>query len=273
MPPLRLVATLGVAGALLGGVAVATAATSPGPANVADSAVYRGPVASASGGDAAALLPSIVNNRLVRGEAALARAATLVDQGKPASAVPEINAAQANMTAAWTGAQYVIRTTPPPVAGDGAFAHSSGGAVAGAYATPQDTAFAVFGLQHDVVTMSIGLLGSGNAALETKLQAAITAAADARDAAVAYIHTIAPPPVAGDGAFAHSSGGAVAGDWGTSMQQVVTLLGDELQVVRATRQTSTTISPSTSTWLVSVRGRDLKTQANINKYWPPVVDD
>jgi hypothetical protein len=274
MPPLRVVAPLGV-GALLAAVAITATATSSQSASAPATHVYRGPVASASGGAVGPLIyPSLVNIRLVRTQAALASATASVDEGKPAGAIPEVKAAQVQMAAAWTGARYVIRTTPPPVAGDGAFAHSSGGAPAGGYASPQDTAYAVLLLQHQVVVTSLGMLGAGNGALDARLTSAIAAAVNARDAAVAYIHSVAPPPVAGAGGVgAKTSGAPVGTDWATPMQQVVLDLDDEVQAIRATKYPGKTLSAATKTFLTSVVTRDLKTEANINTYWPPVVGD
>jgi len=276
MPSLRLVTAMSAAAALVGVTAVAAATTSGGSGTEPAVSAYRGPVATASGGGAATLVyPSIVNVRLVRAEAALARATTWVDQGRGELAVADLNAATANMKAAWVAAKYVIRTTPPPVATDGAVAHSSGGAPAGgSYASPQDTAFAVFGLQHDVVTTSVGLFGTGNAALDTTLSTTISGAVHARDAAVTYIHKIAPPPVAGDGrVHANASGGAIAATWDTTMPNVLPLLDDEIQAIRGTRKTNKALSPSSSTLLGTMSARDGKTKATINQYWPPVVGD
>lgn len=270
----RSVIALGVAATLVGVAAVAAATNSSGSGTESDAYAYRGPVATASGGGAVALVyPSIVNIRLERAEAALARAAALVDQGKSRSAGPALKASQANMKAAWTAAKYVIETTPPPVVGDDRpQANASGGAPAGAsYASPEDTALAVFSLQHDVVTTSVGLFG-GNAGLNTALSATIRAAVGARDAAVTYIHKIpVPPPPADD--RANASGGVIASSWGTTMPSVIPLLDDEIQAIAGTRQTKTALSASNSTFLKSMATRDRKTKTDINKFWPPVVGD
>ncbi|MCW2766493.1 MAG: hypothetical protein JWO11_2452 [Nocardioides sp.] len=283
MASLRLVAPLGVAAAFVGLVAIVPA-TMPSfsegdTSSESDRALsYRGPVATASGGSAAVLVyPAIVNTRLVRAEAALARATTWVDEGKAKRAVAELSAAKANMNAAWTAAKYVIRTTPPPVATGGAFAHASGGAPAGpSFASPEDTALAVFSLQHDAVTTSLGLLGAGGSRLNTTVSATIGAAADTRDAAIKYIHKIpVPPPPAGKsgGAHANASGGAVASNWATTMPSVLPLLDDEIQAIKGTRKINPTLPASSGTLLKATRAQDKKTEAAINKYWPPVVGD
>ena len=271
MPSLKVVVPLGLAAVLVGLVAVAPAATSSGSDSMPTA--YRGPVATVSGGDAGPLVfPSIVNVRLVRAEAALARATTLVDRGQASKAVVDLKAARTNMAKAWVAAKYVIKTTPPPVATDGAVAHSSGGAPAGpSYASPEDTAFAVFSLEHDVVTTSLGLLDAGDATLNRALPATVTAAAITRDAAIAYIHSIPAPPVAGAGGErASASGAPVASGWGTTMPNLIPLLDDEIQAIKGTRSMNPTFSTGIRTFLTTVRVQDQATEAAINKFWPPV---
>jgi hypothetical protein len=231
--------------------------------------------ASGGGGGAPLVYPSIVNVRLVRAEAALARAATWIDQGQGTNAMPELTIARSNMTKAWSAAKYVIKTTPPPVATDGSFAHASGGAPAGpSFASPEDTAMAVFGLQVDVVTTSVGLLDSSSPKVRTALFGAIQAALDARDSAITYIHSIPPPPVAGaGGVHAEASGGAVASGWGTTMPNLLPLLDDEIQVIKGTRKLNPTLPTTTQNVLINSRVRDTTTEATINRYWPPLPAD
>jgi hypothetical protein len=274
MPSLRLVAPLGLAAVLVGLVAVVPAATSPG--SDTKPTAYRGPIATTSGGDAGQLVyPSIVDVRLVRTEAALARATTWVDKGQASKAVVELKAAQTNMAKAWAAAKYVIKTTPPPVATDGAVAHSSGGAPAGpSYASPEDTAFAVFSLQHDLVTTSLGLLDARDATLNKALPATITAAAITRDAAIAYIHSIPAPPVAGAGrVHANASGAPVVSGWGTTMPNLLPVLDDEIQAIKGTRSMNPTFSKGIRAFLTAVRVQDQATEAAINKFWPPLPAD
>ena len=275
MPSFRVVAPLGLAAALVGVLAIAPSATSSG----ADTSptTYRGPVATITGGAPAAVVyPSIVNVRLVRAEAALTRAATWVDQGQASKARPELAAARSNMAKAWAAAQYVIKTAPPPpVAGDGAFGHASGGAPAGpSFASPQDTALGVLGLQFDVVTTSLGLLDAKSATLRTALATTIQAAVDARGAAITYIHSLPKPPVAGaGGVHARASGGAIAADWATTMPNLLPLLDDEIQAFKGTRKLNPTLPASTQSFIAKTRARDTATKTRINRYWPPLPAD
>jgi hypothetical protein len=274
MRSIRVIAPVAFVAAAAAGVSlfastpsVTSAAAESGPA------IARGPLATASGGDVATLVyPSIVNVRLVRAEAGLTQAATLVDQNKGAAAVPVLKAVQSNMTAAWAAAKYVIQTAPPPVATDDAVGHASGGAVAGAspYAAPEQTGLAVLNLQHDVIGSSLGLLDAAPAALQTQIKTTVNATLKARKNAVAYIHTIAPPPVAADDAFAHASGGAVLSDWATLMPTYLPFLDDEIQQVKGTRAINPKLTP---TFLKNVRVTARATENTINKYWPPVPAD
>jgi hypothetical protein len=271
----RSIAALALVAGVVGVVAVAGAAT-PADSDPQPAAYYEGPpVAQASGGDAGPpTYPSIVNVRLDRTEAALQRAATWVDQGLPANAVAELIAARANMQSAWAAAKYVIDTAPPPVAGDGAFAHAGAFSVPGTFAAPEETGYAVLVLQHEVVTTAIGLITTTDPTLAPNLRTTIRAAMNARDAAIAYIHSIAPAPVAGDGrVHANASGTPVAAGWDTLMPNAIALLDDEIQEIKGTIAVNTTLSTTVRSFLQSMRIRDVDTKDTINQYWPPLPGD
>ena len=125
------------------------------------------------------------------------------------------------------------------------------------------------------MTTSLGLLDAGNATLKnTTLPTTIKAAVDARDAAIAYIHSIAPPPVAGDGrVHADASGGAVVAGWDTTMPSLLPVLDDEIQAIKGTRKLNPTFPDSIRTFLPTMRARDEATKAAINRYWPPLPAD
>jgi hypothetical protein len=267
----RMVLPLGVAGALVGLVAVASANGPTGRAPAASPPVPRGSLASVSGGSAGTLVyPSLVDIHLVRSEAALARAASYADHGKAAKAGSEVKSAASHMTAAWRATKYVISTTPPPPVADGAGA--SGGAPAGpSYAAPPETGVAVLGLQHDVITTSLGLLGT-TPTLDTALVSTIGSVAAARSAAILHIHQIAPPPPPGDGR-AGASGGAIASTWDSVMPGVLPVLDDEIQTLRGTLKLTTSLSAKVTTAIKAVVTRDNRTKSAINTFWPPIVGD
>jgi hypothetical protein len=271
MPSSRAVASV-AAVALLGLAAVASTATrstasAPKPA----AAVYSSPFAQASGGDVVATaLPSIVDVKLVRAQAALDRATALIDQGQSANAIPEFATVQANMTDAWTAAQYVIETAPPPVAEAGAV--NVVGAAGTTFATPQDTAFAVLTLDHNVFTTAAGLVDTVDPTVLPNLRKLARAALKSRNTAIAYIHSI-PAPAAPPEARpkAKTSGTAVvAGDWTTVMPGLIPFLDDEIQQLTGTAALNPTLPPATLKMLNGWKNSVTRTELTVNLYWPPV---
>lgn len=214
------------------------------------------PAAEADGDGAAALIPSIVNTRIVRTEAALARATKYADSNNQAKAIGELNTARAQAKYAWNAAKYVIKTTPPSAAGD-VFPDGTG-AGATAYAGREDTAFAAISLQHDVVATTVGLLsqaGAKNKALRTSWVKAISSSQATRNAAVAFIHTRKLP-----------------GTFPTVMPGLVPLANDELKELKG-RMKLTGFTGSLRKSLVASQKRALKTRKLVNKYWPPAPAD
>jgi hypothetical protein len=88
MRSLRIAAPVALGVAALVGVAATWSPMSGGasPRSAAPVVAYDAPVARAAGGDVPLLIPSIVNVRLVRAEAALEDASAAVDQGQEAEA-------------------------------------------------------------------------------------------------------------------------------------------------------------------------------------------
>ena len=253
----KLVATLAV---VIGLVTVASAAGSGG-----------GPTAHIAGGDAGPLLyPSLVNVRLVRGEAALQRAVEYADEGQADKAVASLANARLHVRKAWAGAKYLIDNAPAaPPASDGSVGRMSGGAIPGAspYASIYDTAFAVLSLQHDAASTSMGLIDSAKGTLLSSLSTTIFTALNGRDAAIAYIHSKAPPPAAGDGRVGRSSGAPVAGGWATVMPKVSSQLDDEMQQIDGTL--AGTVSSGATKVLKAAELQDVKSQKTLNQFWPP----
>jgi hypothetical protein len=240
------------------------------------------PRAYASGADVApAPIPSVVSVRLVRSEAALARATAVVDQGRPSEAVVELNSAVLNMQKAWIAAKYIIDNAPPPpppvADAGGVQAQASGAPVGSPGATPEDTAFAVLNLQHEVVTTALGLIDDVDLTLAPTIDATISAALTARDDAIAYIHSIAPPPpppvADAGGVQAEASGAPVATGpaWDLVMPNLLPLLDDEIQHATAAERAM----PTSPLDLQAVSDRANAAKAAINEFWPPAppVDD
>jgi hypothetical protein len=244
---------LGAAAAVLG--LLATASASAGvPAHVA-------------GGDAGPpMYPSIVNVRLVRTQAALERAVEYVDTAQADKAVAQLLIARTQLRKAWTGAKYVIDTAPPPVAGDGAVGRSSGAPVGGSpYADQYATAFAVVSLQHDVAATAIGLADGAKTALLSSLSTTIFTALNARDAAIAYVHSKDTPPAPARNARA--SGAPIAAGWGSVMPGATFQLDDEMQQIDGLLKG--TVSTGAGKVYKAAELQDTKTERTINQYWPP----
>jgi hypothetical protein len=256
----RTLALLAVVAAL-----IAVAPAVGGSSSARQSAV---PPAQAAGGDVAPILPSIVNTRIVRAEAALSSATSDADQNQPAQGAVALAAAVSNLGAAWNAEKYVIKTTPPPPASD-AFPDGTG-AAGPTYAGPEDTGFAVLTAQHDAIAAAVSLAETTNATLQKSLLSAISAEQAAILAEVKYIHSIAPAPPAQDGAEAN--GGLVASTWSTVMPGYVAVLDDEIQQIKG-RLTLRKFPAVVTTALNSARLEAADTKSLVNKYWPPLPAD
>jgi hypothetical protein len=257
------------------------------------------PRAHAAGGGAGAALtyPSLVNERLVRVQAALDRATESADEHDPNTAAATLLNARTNIRKAWTSAQYVITNAPPPVvATDSVFhpgnvtrsgrlkirtpkassrlrAHKAGGAPAGGMASIYDTAFAVLALQHRMATISTGLIDTAHSTLLTSLSTTLFTALNGRDDAITYIHSIdtpAPPPAADARLKAHTAGAPIAtSGWATVMPNLVPFLDDEIQQVNGTIAAGG-LRPGTRHVLLDALGQDTASEARVNQFWPPL---
>jgi hypothetical protein len=258
--PVALVGALGLVGVPI----LAGSSSHSAPAAAAENA----PVAVAVGGDAGPLVyPSILNVRLVRGEAALQRLTEAVDENDAAGAQVALTTVTTSMYQAWAAAVYVIQTTPPPVAGADALLYAAGGPPT---ASPEQGGSAVLSFEHDAITTGIGLLDGPTVALRPALRSTIDLMIRMRIAEIDYIKSIAPPPVAvPDSIDAHASGAPVAASWNTLMPDVAAMICDEVQQLRGTAPVDAPTVLSFRTW----QARDLATQMTIAAYWPPLPAD
>src|SRR4051794_15627880 len=136
------------------GLLAALAAIAPASAGAA----VAPRAAHAAGGDVVVLTyPSLVKTRVARARRALRRGISQIENGQSAAATLKIVRRQT--AAAWRGAKYIIRTTPPPPADEARLrtrAQASGGGPTGpTAAAPADTAFLVITLQHKVAAAVI----------------------------------------------------------------------------------------------------------------------
>jgi hypothetical protein len=276
MRPLRTVSTLALGAAL---VAVAAASRTPSGSlstvndvRAVAAEPIDGPVGHATGAGAAPLpLPSIVGNKVIRTGGSLARATALVDQGQSSQAAVELSSAVLNMQKAWTAAWYVVQNAPPPPppgSAGGMQAHASGGAVGGATAAPEDTAFAVLSLQHDVIVTALGLIDGADATLAPSLDSTITAAMTDRNTAINAIHSVTPPPPppgSVGGVQASASGAPVGSTWDTVMQGLLPILDDEIQNATGTLAAV----PTSPIDLQKVVQGATDAKNMVAQFWPP----
>jgi hypothetical protein len=210
--------------------------------------------AEATGSSAVAPLPSIVNTRIVRAEATLARMGASADANQLSKVPSRLSNALGQTADAWGAAKYVIRTTPPTPAGD-AVDDGNGGA-AGAYAGPEDTAFAVLSLQHELIAATATMINKSaakTASLRKSWFKTIVSAQNRRNAAIAFIHKRKPADPT----------------WATVMPGLLPQLNDEAKELSgdvATTKANRTLRKS----MLAVRKNALKTRGLIKKYWPPV---
>ena len=239
------------------------------------------PTAHAAGGGGPAVIayPSMVQTRVGRARRALRRAVNESESDSPSGAVTatSLKVVRRQMAAAWRGAKYIIRTTPPPpVAADGrVHAHKSQNAldISGTPASAADTGVLVLMLQHHVAATMLQLIdgahGTGLNAISTTLNFTL----DRRDAAVQDILQLAPPapPVAGDGrVHAHASGGApVTTTFDTQMPLYVGFLTDESQAIDGLKSDATDLTVGGRRMLNTAQTRILKTRGFVNTTWPP----
>jgi hypothetical protein len=276
----------------------------------ATSAAVLGCASPALAGDAPTgplVYPSLVNERLVRVQAALDRAAVSADEHQPSAAAATLMSARVNLRKAWISAKYVIQNTPapPPVVDDfspafhaNAFtregrlklrtlpaanrtkskakAHSKRVRRAqdlvptGPAATIYDTAFAVLSLQHRMATLSTGLIDTAHSTLQSSLSTSLFTALNGRDQAITYIKSIdvAPPPPVDDRPIAHAADDPAPVGWAVVMPNVSPLIDDEVMQVNGTMNSGTPLRAGTQRVLQAALTQDTATKAAVDAAWP-----
>src|SRR4051794_4533254 len=139
------------------------------------------------------VLPSIVRKRINRGEKALDRAADYVDREMPDKAVVSLRNARRNMYAAWRNAADVVENAPPPPPAEAGRVHQRvpvrrNAQSSTVFLSPEETAVAVLGFQHDAATSAYDLLDGAKGSLRDAVSTTIFASLNRRDRAIVYIH-------------------------------------------------------------------------------------
>ena len=213
------------------------------------------------------MLPSIVAKRIARGELALERAGDYVDQEMADKAIVSLRNARSNMYAAWRNAADVVENAPPPpvVAPDAlgrvriVNAHSST-----VFVTPEETAVAVLGFQHEVATSAFDLLDGAKGTLRDAISKTMFAALNRRDSSIAYIHNRpVPPPATGEDA---------PPTFATLMPDAVSDLDDELGQIRGLVRGGA-LTPGEKRIMGLAKSQILETKDTVSTWWPPVVGE
>ena len=215
------------------------------------------------------MLPSIVAKRIARGEQALERAGDYVDQEMPDKAIVSLRNARSNMYAAWRNAVDVVENAPPPpvIEPDSVTlgrvplvtAHSST-----VFVTPEETAVAVLGFQHEVATSAVDLLDGAKGTLRDAISRTMFSALNRRDSSIAYIHDRpVPPPATGEDA---------PPTFATLMPDAVTDLDDELGQIRGLVRGGA-LTPGEKRIMGLAKSQILETKDTVSTWWPPVVGD
>jgi hypothetical protein len=226
------------------------------------------------------VLPSIVNKRISRGEKALERAGDYVDRDMSDKAVVSLRHARGNMYAAWRNAVDVVENAPPPPPpGDrvGGRVPIVGKAhLSTVFVSPEETAVAVLGFQHDVATSAFDLLDGAKGALRDAVSTTMFAALNRRDSAIGYIRNrpVPPPPPEGRAArasnvVAHASDDAPVPTFATLMPDVVSDLDDELSQIRGLVRGGA-LTPGEKKIMGLAKSQILETKDTVNTAWPPL---
>ena len=264
-------------------LAVALAAATPPAAHAA------APRAHFDGGDAPAIVPSIIQTRITRTENALDRLTQAVDDNDAAGVTRTGKTIRRQMAAAWRGAVYYLKNPPAPPVEDmaragGAKSRAQVRAVAKHHkararaaddptgpviADPPTAMLAVFQLQHEVAATMAELTDGARVPVLDAMSKTLFFTLDRRDKAIATAHALEPPPDPEGGEGGEDAPATIA----SVMPQVVPLLDDEVQQIRGLQSDATDLRPGGVAILRAGLTQTLLTELTINSIWPPVVGD
>jgi hypothetical protein len=234
--------------------------------------------AQATGGDTVVLTyPSLVKTRVARTRRALGRASRNVENNDNVKAATAFKVVRRQMAAAWRGAKYVIRTTPPPPATEDVFrprARKSGdGPVGPTLAAPADTAMLVLSLQHDVAANVVQLIDGAHGTGLNAVATTLNFTDDRRDGALQYILSVAPPAPPADDASVHARAAGdppVGSTFDTLMPNLIPQFDDELQGIEGLKSDATDLTAGGRRLLNAAENQIEKSKAFVNTHWPPI---
>ncbi len=132
------------------------------------------------------------------------------------------------------------------------------------FVTPEETAVAVLGFQHDVATSAFDLLDGAKCTLRDAISKTMFGALNRRDSSIVYIHNRpVPPPAAGEDA---------PPTFATLMPDAVTDLDDELGHIRGLIRAGA-LTTGEKRIMGLAKSQILETKDTVSTWWPPVVGD
>jgi hypothetical protein len=270
--------------AIAGSAVVVASLAAAAPAGAA-----AGPTAQMSGGDAPPPLPSLVQTRLTRLDKALERLTDDVNEVDGVHAPKAGKVVRRQLAAAWRGARYYIVHAPPPPADDARLHRQRRGVRLRdlaprvrakisqddvvVIADPVTTAMAVFDAFHDVSTTMVELTDGARVPVLDAMSRTLFLSLDRRDKAVADVHTLAPPPPDDARLVASAAQEEGVPTFDTAMPAYTMWLDDELQHIDGLTSDAPDLRPGGRRILTRARAQIAQTEAQINVFWPPVVDD
>jgi hypothetical protein len=126
----------------------------------------------------------------------------------------------------------------------------------------------VLSYQHDVYNATLGLLDDSKGTLRDALSTTMFAAADRRDAAIAYIKTLAPPVDPEAKVVANAADDPVVGDFTVLMPGIVVDLDDELEQGNELLAGGS-LTPGEKRIVRLGNAQVLQTENTVNTAWPP----
>ena len=268
---------------ILGSAAAAAALAAAAPAGAA-----AAPTAQASGTDAPPPLPSLVQTRLTRLDKALERLTDDVNevdarpcgegrQGRAPPARrrmarrqllhrPRAGAAGRGRAGAPRRRGVRLRDLAPKVRAK--IAQDDEGPV---IADPVTTAMAVFDSFHAVSSTVIELTDGAHVPMLDAMSRTLFLALDRRDKAIDDVHTLAPPAPPED--LAQAAQEEEAATFDVTMPGLPLWLDDEIQHVDGLVADAPDLTAGGKRVLNKARAQIVLTEAKINGYWPPVIDD
>ena len=252
------------------------------------------PTAQLTGVDAPPPLPSLVQTRLTRIDKALERLTEDVNDVDAVHAPKAGKVVRRQLAAAWRGARYYITHAPPPPAEEARAGELRQGVrvrdlaprvrakvmqddEGPVIADPVATAMAVFDQFHNVTTTMIELTDGARSPVLDAMSRTLFLSLDRRDKAINDVHTLAPP-VPEEDAAAASVGAKAAQDeeaatFDLTMPGLTLWLDDELQHIDGLLSDATDLRPGGRRILTQGRAQIGRSEAMINTFWPPVIED